>query len=80
MLPVSTINNIEIAISPQILWIEFGVVSLIVAIISIVLLYHWASYGYKPIKTGFMGTVYFIGILIFLGVIFFSLVSYTASI
>ena len=80
MFSTSTINNIEFIINPSILWIGFAAILIITAIISIILFYHWTSYGYKPVKTGFAGTIYFVGVLVFLGVIFFALVSYTTSI
>ncbi len=70
---------ISIAISPKILWITFGVVFSLVSIMSIILFYHWKSYGFKPVKTGLMGILYFAGLLILFGVMFFAIISYTVS-
>ncbi len=76
----NTTNKVLIiAISPKILWIGFGVVLVLTIIMSIVLLYHFASYGYKPVKTGIMGSIYVIGAIVILGVMFFAILSYTNS-
>lgn len=71
--------GIILSVSPKVLWIGFGVLFALVAIISIILVYHWSKYGYKPVKTGAMGTIYFIGTIILLSTIFFALISYISS-
>jgi len=68
-----------VAVSPEILWIGFGAVVALATVMSIVLLYHWANYGYKPVKTGVMGALYFAGVIVLLGVMFFAIISYTNS-
>ena len=75
----ATETAITIAIDPKVLWITFGVVFSLVVLMSIILLYHWKSYGYKPVKTGIMGTFYFTGLFILLGIMFFAIISYTVS-
>ena len=68
-----------IAINPKTLWIIFGIILSLAVIMSIVLFYHWGSYGYKPIKTGLMGTLYLAGLVVLFGVMFFAIISYTIS-
>jgi len=68
-----------IVIDPKILWIGFGVVFIFATVMSIILIYHWSNYGYKPIKTGVIGAMYFTGIFVLLGVTFFSIISYLSS-
>ncbi len=75
----TTSTSIAITVTPKILWIGFGVVFVFATVMSIVLLYHWSHYGYKPVKTGIMGALYFVGVLVLLGVVFFSIISYLAS-
>jgi len=75
----TTNSSVIITIAPKVLWIGFGVIFAFTAIMSVVLLYHWSNYGYKPIKTGIMGSLYFMGIIVLLGVIFFAIISYTNS-
>lgn len=75
----TTNATITFSIDPKILWIGFGVVVTFATIMSIVLLYHWAHYGYKPIKTGVMGAIYFTGTVVLLGVMFFAIISYSGS-
>lgn len=73
-------TTVAITIAPKILWTGFAVVFVFTAIMSVVFLYHWAKYGYKPLKTGAMGSVYLIGVIVLLGIIFFAILSYTNSI
>lgn len=74
-----SMNAVNISISPEILWTGFGILFFITTVLSIVLLYHWVSYGYKPIKTGFAGSIYFMGTIVLVGVIFFAIISYLGS-
>jgi len=75
----TTNASIAVTVAPKILWIGFGVVFVFASVMSIILLYHWSNYGYKPIKTGIIGALYFTGVVILLGVVFFSIVSYLGS-
>lgn len=72
-------KNIPIAINPQILWWGFAIIAILTIIGSVVLLYHWITYGYKPITTSTTGTVYFMGAILLLSMMFFAAVSFTAS-
>jgi hypothetical protein len=63
--------------NPHNVWIGFGVVIFVFAIISLILLYHWSAYSYSRTTTGFMTMLYFIGALILIGGIFLSLIAYS---
>jgi hypothetical protein len=79
----STLNAtntiLTVVVNPKVLWVGFAFVFTLTTIMSIVLLYHWSKYGYKPIKTGVTGSIYLIGVIVLLGVLFFAILSYTNS-
>jgi hypothetical protein len=83
MLPNGLFKITEIgtiaSIAPKFLWYGFGILLVLVTIISLVLLYHWVAYGYKHVKTSAIGALYFSGVLVLMGVIFFAIISYTAT-
>ena len=72
-------KDIPITISPQILWGGFAIVAIIAIVMSTILLYHWAAYGYKPVKTSAVGTLYFMGAIFLLGIMFLAGAAFTAS-
>jgi len=73
-------GEVLIHIPTHALWWSFGIIAILTAIISMVLLYHWSSYGYKAVKTGIMGALYITGILFFVAGIFFEISAYILSV
>ncbi len=73
-------HSIDVAIPPDMLWWGVGIVVLLFALVSIVLLYHWTRYGYGPARVGFMGALYFTGSLILLSGIFVGVTMYLFSV
>jgi len=63
-------------IAPNMIWLFFGAVALVVILISIVLLYHWIRYTFNPVKTTFVTTIYFVGVGALLLGMFFCLSYY----
>lgn len=48
-------------ITPGVLWVFFGIVVLIVVIVSLILYYHWLRYSLHPLKVITVGIVYTTG-------------------
>ena len=74
------ILQLTLALSPKILWWGLLGIATLFAVITIILFYHWIAYGYRPVKTGFMGTIYLAGSLVLLGIMFIAATAYTTSV
>jgi len=59
------------------LWAVYGIALIFWIVITIILLYHWGRYGYKPVKTTFMGIAYLSGSLFLLLLALSGIVTYT---
>ena len=70
---------VDFFVDPKFLWIGLGVILLLFAIISLILVYHWITYGYKLITTTFMGAVYFSVSFVMFSVILITLLGYGAT-
>lgn len=62
------------------LWVVFGIVVFIGAIMTLILLYHWLRYGRTMVMIGTGGLIYLLGAGILLMSAIASLLTYTASI
>ena len=71
---------VDFFVHPKFLWIGFGIIILLFAIISLILVYHWITYGYKLITTTFMGAVYFSVSFVIFSVILITLLGYSTTI
>jgi len=69
-----------VVIPPQILWSVFSVLIIIIAVMSLVLFYHWRKYGYGIIRIGVIIIIYIIGTITLTGFLFSSISGYIASI
>jgi len=76
---ITTTTITAMNIDPKIIWGIFGLALVSAVIMSTVLLYHWAHYSYRPIRTGAMGALYFSGVVVLLGVMFFATTTYIGS-
>lgn len=71
---------IDIMIDPRFLWVGLGGVALLFTIVSLILIYHWIAYGYRPITTGVMAAVYLSLSFVIFSVMLVTIVSYSATI
>ncbi len=62
---------------PKFIWIGLGVTLFLFAIISLILVYHWITYGYKPLVTSFMGAIYFSMSFVLFSIILVTLLGYS---
>lgn len=69
-----------VVIPPQILWSVFSILIVIIAIMSLVLFYHWRKYGYGIIRIGTIIIIYIVGTITLTGFLFSSISGYIASI
>ncbi|MEX0930337.1 MAG: hypothetical protein WDZ79_01520 [Candidatus Paceibacterota bacterium] len=76
MSPEITSVFIEYVRSPAVLWAFFGVVVVLVAVISLVLRYHWRNYGVNRVVIAGAQFVYLIGVAALLVGAFLSLCVY----
>lgn len=70
---------VDFFIHPKFLWLGLGVILLLFAIVSLILVYHWITYGYKLMATTFMGAVYFSVSFVIFSVILITLLGYSAT-
>ena len=68
---------VDFFIQPKFLWIGLGVVLFLFAVVSLILVYHWITYGYKPLTTSFMGAIYFSMSFILFSIILVTLLGYS---
>lgn len=68
---------INFLVNPKFLWTSFGIILILFAIVSLILIYHWITYGYKPLTTGFMTALYLAVSLIIFSVILITLLAYS---
>ena len=68
---------VDFFIQPKFLWIGLGVVLFLFAVVSLILVYHWITYGYKPLTTSFMGAIYFSLSFILFSIILVTLLGYS---
>lgn len=72
--------TIDFLVDPKFLWMGLGVILLLFTIISLILVYHWIVYGYKPMKIVLMGTVYVCVSLVIFSIILITLLEYSTAI
>jgi len=75
----SDVLNQSFALSPQVLWIGFAIVCAVAGIMTLVLVYHWYSYGDGLVRRGVATLVYLAGIILLLGFIFAAISGYIVS-
>lgn len=71
---------IDILVNPKFLWTGLGVVAVLFVIISLVLIYHWISYGYKPMTTGMMAAIYLSMSFVMFSVMLITIIAYSTTI
>lgn len=71
--------SVDFWVHPKYLWMGLGVMLVLFATISFVLVYHWTTYGYKPLTTSFMGAIFFSISLIFFSIILITLLGYSTT-
>jgi hypothetical protein len=71
---------IDIIINPKFLWAGFGVVVILFAVISFMLIYHWIAYGYKPVTTGMMAAIYLSMSFVMFSVMLITIITYSTTI
>jgi len=68
--------QIDFFVNPKILWVSAGVLLLFFVIISLILVYHWITYGYKATTVTLAMLVYFAGAFVIFSVILITLLAY----
>lgn len=69
---------VDFSVDPQFLWMGLSAVALVYTIISLVLVYHWLTYGSNPLVIGFAAALYAAGSVAIFSVLLMTTLSLSA--
>lgn len=70
---------VDFAIDPRFIWMGLAAVALVYTIVSLVLVYHWLTYGSNPLTIGFAAALYAAGSIAIFSILLVTTLSITAT-